>query len=117
MKSAHQEAEQMIAAFLAKGGRIRKCPEARPTTVVDILQYLRSRSVKIEPLPSRGGRAAYLLGTKAINSKDLVRLANGHRRRQRLPPFDLGRLGISSGLQRQHRTSALRKAGPIGLWP
>lgn len=79
----------MIKAFLANGGRIRKCAEARPTTMVDVLQYLRSRSIGVQRLQSRTGQFSYMSGDRTMSPKDLVSFANGHRRRQRLPPFDL----------------------------
>jgi hypothetical protein len=93
MSTVRQEAEQMIAAFLARGGHIRKCPAALPTTVADVLQYLHSRDIEVATVMTRTGvkGAKYLYGAETLNSKELVDLANRHRRRQRLPPFDLGK--------------------------
>src|SRR5580765_965401 len=86
-----QTVETMIAAFVAQGGRIHKVPEAVPTTATDVLQYLKSRDVDVERAPAKPGEVEgrYFYGRDIIDLRTLVDRANGLRRRQRLPPFEV----------------------------
>ena len=86
---APQTIETLVAAFVARGGRIDKIPEAVPTTANDVLQYLHSHNVKVEPAPAKPGEAdgRYFYDGDMIDLHSLIERANSHRRRQRLPPF------------------------------
>ena len=81
----------MVAAFLARGGRVHKIPDAVPNTDGDVLAYLRRRHIKVEPVPAKEGEVErkYLYGGETLNLKDLVKVANRERRRQRMIPFQL----------------------------
>ena len=82
--------ELLVVDFLARGGTIRKLPPPKPTLATDVLQYLRDRNVEVEAVPqSDGGEAMYLYKARIINLKTLVAIANRHRSRRRLPPFQL----------------------------
>jgi len=93
MAADRRELDAMVAAFLAKGQAIRKIPGALPTTATDVVHYLTEQGIKVEAAPVRlgYGHAKYLLNGEIVDLKKLVRLANGRRRKQHLPPFDLKR--------------------------
>jgi len=86
--------ETLIADFLARGGTIRKLPPPKPTVAADVLQYLQARNVDVEAVPRPGeSESSYLYKGQVINLKTLVAIANRHRSRRHLPPFQLsGRL-------------------------
>ena len=88
---APQMVETMVAAFVARGGHIHKVPEAAPTTAHDVLHYLHSRNVNVEPAPAKPGEVdrRYLYEGDIIDLHSLVDRANSHRRRQHLPAFEL----------------------------
>jgi hypothetical protein len=48
MRVNRQHTNAMIAGFLSRGGRIHKIPEVLPTTAGEVVQYLKSHSVKAE---------------------------------------------------------------------
>jgi hypothetical protein len=83
--------EAMVAAFVARGGRIHKVPEAVPTTADDVLQYLQGRNVKVEPAPAKPGEVErrYFYDGDIIDLRNLIDRANALRRRQRLPAFEV----------------------------
>jgi hypothetical protein len=80
----------MVADFLAHGGTIKKMPEARPHTVADVLQYLVEQDVQVEVVNRGESRRVYVYRGKPASLERLVLIANRHRRRRNLPPFDLG---------------------------
>ena len=86
--------ETLIADFLARGGTIRKIPPPKPTVAADVLQYLQTRNVDVQAVPRPGEpESSYLYKGQVINLKTLVAIANRHRSRCHLPPFQLsGRL-------------------------
>lgn len=82
--------ESLVLDFLARGGAIRKLPPPKPTVAADVLQYLQERNVPVEVVPqSDEAEASYLYRGRIINLKTLVAVANRHRSRRRLPPFQL----------------------------
>lgn len=82
--------ESLVLDFLARGGTIRKIPPPKPTVAADVLQYLQERNVAVEVIPqSEGSETAYLYRDRVIHLKTLVAIANRHRSRRRLPPFQL----------------------------
>ena len=82
--------ESLVVDFLARGGTIQKIPPPKPTVAADILQYLQERNVDVEVMPQSGeNEATYLYRDRIINLKTLVAIANRHRSRRRLPPFQL----------------------------
>ena len=87
-----QHAQAIVADYLARGGTIHRLPEARPPCVADVIEYLREHDVDVAVNPDRGGRCAYLLRGEPISLERLVRVANRHRRRANLLPFDLAAL-------------------------
>jgi len=93
MPADRRDVDAMVAAYLARGRAIQKIPAAQPTTAVDILHYLKEQGLDVQSLPiSKGyGDGKYVLDGEIVDLKKLLRLANGRRRRQRLPPFELKR--------------------------
>jgi hypothetical protein len=90
--SEHRESiDALVCEYLAGGGRIRKIPGAISATPDEVLRYLKAQKVDITVARAKHANAEtkYLHGVEVINSKDLVQLANVHRRKQRLPPFEL----------------------------
>ena len=86
--------ETLIADFLARGGTIRKIPPPKPTVAADVLEYLQSRNVDVQAIARPGeSEASYLHKGQVVTLKTLVAIANRHRSRRHLPPFQLsGRL-------------------------
>lgn len=86
--------ETLIADFLARGGTIRKIPPPKPTVAADVLDYLQTRNVDVQAVARPGeNESSYLYKGQVINLKTLVAIANRHRSRRHLPPFQLtGRL-------------------------
>ena len=82
--------EMLVADFLARGGTIRKIPTPKPTLAADVLEYLQVRNVDVQTVPGhREIEASYVYKGQVINLKTLVAIANRHRSRRHLPPFQL----------------------------
>jgi hypothetical protein len=80
----------MVADFLAHGGTIKRVPPPKPTVAADVLQYLQERNIDVQPvLDPAGATTNYVYKGQIINLKSLVAIANRHRSRRRLPPFQL----------------------------
>lgn len=85
-----QQTAAMVADFLARGGTIRRVPPPTPTVAADVLQYLQERNVDVQPIiDPNGGSTNYVYKGQLINLKTLVAIANRHRSRRHLPPFQL----------------------------
>jgi hypothetical protein len=88
-----QQAATMVADFLARGGTIQRVPAPKPTVAEDVVQYLQERNIEVQPVPDPTGTATnYVYKGQLINLKTLVAIANRHRSRRRLPPFQLSQL-------------------------
>lgn len=82
--------ETLVADFLARGGVIRRLPPPKPTLAADVLEYLQVRNVDVQTVPGHGEtEASYVYKGQVINLKTLVAIANRHRSRRHLPPFQL----------------------------
>ena len=85
-----QQHAALIADYLAKGGTIRKLPPPKPITASDVLKYLQESDVDVRVVPGPDGADShYTYKSKAITLKTLVELANRHRLKRRLPPFQV----------------------------
>ena len=85
-----QQRAALVADFLAKGGAIHKLPPARPTDASDVLQYLQDHNVDVQLLTDEGRtEPKYVYKGEVITLKRLVAIANRHRTRRRLPPFQM----------------------------
>ena len=84
-----QQTEAMVAEYLARGGRIHRAPAAKPPVAADVLEYLQGRNIDVLPLPNEGGDQNYVYKGQVINLKTLVAIANRHRSRRHLPPFQM----------------------------
>lgn len=82
-----QQTAAMVADYLARGGRIQRVPPPKPPVAADVLEYLQGRNIDVQPMPSEGGEANYVYKGQVINLKTLIAIANRHRSRRRLPPF------------------------------
>ena len=88
-----QQTAAMVADFLARGGTIQRVPPPEPTVADDVVQYLQERNIEVQPIPDQaGGTTNYVYKGQLINLKALVAIANRHRSRRRLPPFQLAQL-------------------------
>jgi len=88
-----QQTAAMVADFLARGGTIQRVPPPKPTVADDVVQYLQERNVEVQPVPDPSGSTTnYVYKGQLINLKTLVAIANRHRSRRRLPPFQLSQL-------------------------
>jgi hypothetical protein len=88
--SVRPQHETLIADYLARGGTIRRIPPPKPTVAADVLQYLQDRNVDVRPVPGRTeAESSYLYKGQVIDLKALVAIANRHRSRRHLPPFQL----------------------------
>lgn len=88
--SVRQHHETLIADYLARGGTIRRIPPPKPTVAADVLQYLQDRNVDVRAVPGRTeAESNYVYKGQVIDLKALVAIANRHRSRRHLPPFQL----------------------------
>lgn len=89
MNLRHQHAA-LVADFLAKGGAIHKLPPARSTVASDVLQYLQDHNVDVQHLTVQGSaESKYVYKGEIITLKRLLTIANRHRNRRRLAPFQM----------------------------
>jgi len=80
----------MVADFLARGGTIRRVPPPKPIVAGDVLQYLQERNVDVQAVSDpNAATTTYVYKGQLINLKTLLAIANRHRSRRRLPPFQL----------------------------
>ena len=84
-----QQTAAMVAEYLTRGGRIHRMPSAKPPVAADVLEYLQGRNIDVQSLPSEGGDPSYAYKGQVINLKTLIAIANRHRSRRRLPPFQV----------------------------
>jgi len=88
-----EQTEAMVAEYLARGGRIQRVSAAKPPVAAHVLEYLQGRNIDVQPLPNEGGDQSYVYKGQVINLKTLLAIANRHRSRRHLPPFQMpGRL-------------------------
>jgi hypothetical protein len=79
----------MVAEYMARGGTIKRMPEAEPHTIADVLNYLKGKYVEIVSACRGEATPSYLLRGKPISPQRLIGLANRYRRRNHQPPFDV----------------------------
>ena len=85
-----QQTEAMVADFLARGGTIQRLPAPTPTVADDVVQYLQEGNIDVQPVPDPTGAVTnYVYKGQLINEKTLITIANRHRSRRRLPPFQI----------------------------
>lgn len=86
--------ETLVADFLARGGIIRKLPPPKPIVADDVVQYLQTRNIDVQAIARPGeSELGYVHKGQVVTLKALVAIANRHRSRRHLPPFQLsGRL-------------------------
>ena len=85
-----QQHAALIADYLEKGGTIRKLPPPNPPTASDVLQYLQENNVEVRAAPPNDrAEPHFVYKRKVISFKALVELANRHRAKRRLPPFQI----------------------------
>jgi hypothetical protein len=112
--------EALVQAFIAGGGRVKTIPEATPVTVREVLQYLQTRRVVVTAIKCKNAHspAKFRFGTKLLNWRELLDLANRYRRKQRLPPFEIRQMPFSdSYLGRTWVTTSGVQLIPISAQP
>jgi hypothetical protein len=89
---------ELIQAYLAGGGRIHKIPEAMPVTAREVLVYLETWRVVVTPKKGKNAHSAhkYRYKKKLLTWRELLELANRYRRKQRLAPFEIREMPVSS---------------------
>jgi hypothetical protein len=90
MSADRKGIDALVCEYLANGGRIRRIPDPLPVGPAEVLEYLGSRDVTIEIVPRKDANSPvkYRHKGQLLSWRALVQLANGHRRRQRLAPFE-----------------------------
>jgi hypothetical protein len=83
--------DALVQEYLAAGGRVKTIPEAMPVTAREVLQYLETRQIVITPVRANSAQSApkYRYKKALLNWRELLDLANRHRRRQRLAPYEI----------------------------
>ena len=85
-----QHHADLVAEYLERGGTIQRLPPPKPTVASDVLQYLQERNVDVHAIQDSGGTETnYVYKGQVINLKTLVSIANRHRSRRHLPPFQI----------------------------
>lgn len=80
----------LIEEYLARGGAIRRLPESKPTVASNIMNYMRDNNVHVQEVSGGSGiEARYVYKTQVVTLNTLLKIANRHRRRRRLPLFQL----------------------------
>lgn len=79
--------ESAIANFLERGGRVQKVEAAIAVKEPEVITYLASCGLKVKYFPS--DMKGYSCNGRRYTLQGLMRLANTHRRTQKLPPFML----------------------------
>jgi hypothetical protein len=88
----------LVQAYLAGGGRIHKVAEAMPVTAREVLLYLETWRVVVTLNKGKNAHSApkYRYKKKLLTWRELLELANRYRRKQRLPPFEIREMPLSS---------------------
>ena len=81
----------LVADFLARGGRIRRLPDPEPATFSVVLEYLRSQNITVERVGDGMDPRTrkYICLGKRVDAKKLVSIANALRLDKGFPPFQL----------------------------
>jgi hypothetical protein len=74
-----------IADFIQKGGRIVKLQHTIPVTGSEVLDYLANCGLSANYSP--GNSRLYLCKGRLLSLRKLIKVANGYRSEQQLPPF------------------------------
>jgi hypothetical protein len=68
---------------------MRGLPTPEPTAITGILDYLRDCNFDVYPAPPGEGQPKYVFQGQVVTLENLVSIANDHRARLQLPPFEL----------------------------
>jgi hypothetical protein len=81
----------LVADFLARGGHIRKVPDAVRVSLGRVVAYLRAQNVSVERISASGPPTIrkFLCDGQRVSEQTLVSIANGLRSEQGLPQFQL----------------------------
>jgi hypothetical protein len=81
--------ENLILDFFARGGTINRLPTPQPTTISNVLEYLRGCNFVVYPAPRGEGQPKFVYRGMVVTEEKLVGIANEHRATQHLPPFQV----------------------------
>ena len=81
--------ENLVLDFFAGGGTIRHLPTPEPTTIDNVLEYLRGCNFVVYRAPRGEGQPKYVCQSMVVTEEKLVKIANDHRATQHLPPFQV----------------------------
>lgn len=96
--------EGLLSDYFTLGGSTKRPQMPEPTLAADILDYLREYNFTVYAAPHGEGRPKYVYQGQVVTLERLVAIANEHRARMELPPFQFvqeayrpGSLGVSRG--------------------
>lgn len=81
--------QELLADYFARGGAVRRLPTPEPTEPSAVLQYLHDCDFEVYPAPRGEGEPKYVCRGAVVKLQELVAIANEHRDKRGLPPFQL----------------------------
>ena len=84
-----EQQDDLIADYIARGGTVRRLATPEPTTVSDILDYLRDCDLEVRTARGHAAGDRYIFQNKVVTLWELVSIANEHRAKRKLPPFQV----------------------------
>ena len=84
-----REQQELVADYIARGGTVRRLPTPEPTDVQEVIDYMQDCRFDVYPAPRGAGQRKYVLQGEVVTLARLVLIANEHRAKRRLPPFQL----------------------------
>ena len=79
----------LVVDFFARGGTVHRLPTPEPTTIANVLGYLRDLKFVVYPAPRGEGQPKYVCQSMVVTEEKLVAIANEHRATRHLPPFQV----------------------------
>jgi hypothetical protein len=79
----------LVSAYLARGGTIHHLPTPEPTEASDVLDYLEECGFSVYRAPRGEGEPKYVFQGQVMTLQNLMSVANEHRAKRALPPFQL----------------------------
>jgi len=84
-----EQQKHLVLDYFARGGAIRRLPTPEPKAIFDILAYLESCNFFVYPAPRGAGEPKYVHQGAVVTLQNLVSIANEHRAKRHLPPFQV----------------------------
>ena len=84
-----EQQRSLVSEYLARGGTIHQLPTPAPTEPIDVLDYLEECGFTVYAAPRGEGEPKYVFQGQVMTLQSLVSLANEHRAKRDLSPFQL----------------------------